>query len=89
MTVRFKHPVRQIVLQDYIDPVTDAERRVDGLTRQITEHLPGWSMAPVATAIQAMRGVALINAVTTPTGDPEWHVKSRQPGLINCRDFSY
>jgi transposase len=52
------------VLQDYIDAVTDAERRVDRLTLQITEHLPSWSMAPVATAIQAMRGVALINAVT-------------------------
>jgi transposase len=34
------------------------------LTRQITEHLPHWSMAPIAAAIQAMRGVALINAVT-------------------------
>jgi transposase len=63
-TVRFDHPAQQIVLQDYIDAVTDAERRVDRLTRQITEHLPDWSMAPVATAIQAMRGVALINAVT-------------------------
>jgi transposase len=30
----------------------------------ISEHLPGWSMAPVVTAIQAMRGVALVNAVT-------------------------
>ena len=63
-TVRFDHPAQQIVLQDYIDAVTDAERRVDRLTLQITEHLPIWSMAPVATAIQAMRGVALINAVT-------------------------
>jgi transposase len=63
-TVRFDHPAQQIVLQDYIDAVTDAERRVDRLTLQITEHLPNWSMAPVATAIQAMRGVALINAVT-------------------------
>jgi transposase len=63
-TVRFDHPAQQIVLQDYIDAVSDAERRVDRLTQQITEHLPGWSMAPVATAIQAMRGVALINAVT-------------------------
>jgi transposase len=62
--VRFDHPARQIVLQDYIDAVTDAERRVDRLTLQITEHLPSWSMAPVATAIQAMRGVALIDAVT-------------------------
>jgi transposase len=63
-TVRFDHPAQQIVLQDYIDAVTNAERRVDRLTLQITEHLPSWSMAPVATAIQAMRGVALINAVT-------------------------
>ena len=63
-TVRFDHPAQQIVLQDYIDAVTDAERRVDRLTRQITEHLPDWSMAPIAAAIQAMRGVALINAVT-------------------------
>ena len=62
--MRFDHPAQQIVLQDYIDAVTDAERRVDPLTRQITEHLPDWSMAPVAAAIQAMRGVALINAVT-------------------------
>lgn len=63
-TVRFEHPAQQIVLQDYIDAVTDAERRVDRLTRQIIEHLPEWSMAPIAAAIQAMRGVALINAVT-------------------------
>src|ERR1700729_3036933 len=49
-TVRFDHPAQQIVLQDYIDAVTNAERRVDRLTLQITEHLPSWSMAPVATA---------------------------------------
>jgi transposase len=29
-TVRFDHPAQQIVLQDYIDAVTDAERRVVG-----------------------------------------------------------
>jgi transposase len=63
-TVRFDHPAQRIVLQDYIDAVTDAERRVDRLTLQITEHLPSWPMAPVANAIEAMRGVALINAVT-------------------------
>ena len=43
------------MLQDYIDAVTDAEQRVDRLTRQITELIPDWPMAPVATAIQAMR----------------------------------
>jgi transposase len=63
-TVCFDHPAQQIVLQDYIHAVIEAEQRIDRLTRQIEELLPNWSMAPVATAIQAMRGVALINAVT-------------------------
>lgn len=86
-TVRFDHPAQQIVLQDYIDAVTDAERRVDRLTRQITEHLPDWSMAPVAAAIQAMRGVALINAVTivAEVGD---FFPVRQPPTIDGLSWS-
>lgn len=63
-TVRFDHPAQQVVLQDYIHAVTDAEARVDRLTRQIEDVLPQWSMAPVVEALQAMRGVALIVAVT-------------------------
>ncbi|WP_198024883.1 hypothetical protein [Bradyrhizobium sp. Cp5.3] len=34
-TVRFAHPASQIVLQNYIHAVTDAEVRVDRLTKQI------------------------------------------------------
>jgi transposase len=63
-TVRFDHPAQQIVFEDYIHAVTEAERRIDRLTRQIEALLPEWSMAPVVRSIQAMRGVALINAVT-------------------------
>jgi transposase len=63
-TVHFDHPAQQIVLQDYIHAVQDAEARRDRLTRQINELLPSWSMAPVALALQAMRGVALVVAVT-------------------------
>ena len=63
-TVRFDHPAQQIVLQDYFHAVHDAEARRDRLTRQINELLPSWSMAPVAIALQAMRGVALVVAVT-------------------------
>ena len=63
-TVRFEHPAQQIVLQDYIHAVEDAEARRDRLTRQIEEMLPSWSMAPVVAALQAMRGVALVVAVT-------------------------
>jgi transposase len=63
-TVRFVHPAQQIVLQDYIHAVEDAEKRIAALVEQIELLLEHWSMAPVVKAIQAMRGVAFINAVT-------------------------
>lgn len=49
--------------------MTDAEVRVDRLTKQIKELAPQWSMAPVVEAAQAMRGVAFIVAVTREVGD--------------------
>lgn len=63
-TVRFGHPAQQIVLQDYVHAIEDAEKRIGRLVEQIEQLLEHWSMAPVVKAIQAMRGVALINAVT-------------------------
>jgi transposase len=79
-TVRFAHPAQQIVLQDYIHAVQDAEARLDRLTRQIEELLPSWSMAPVVTALQAMRGVALVVAVTVvaEVGDFRRFANARQ-----------
>lgn len=63
-TIRFDYPAQQIVLQDYIHAIEDAEERVVRLTRQIEELAPRWSLAPVVRAFQAMRGVAFIVAVT-------------------------
>jgi len=75
-TVRFAHPAQQIVLQDYVHAVQDAEARLDRLTRQIEELLPSWSMAPVVTALPAMRGVAL--AVAPPSGSGQQRARSRR-----------
>jgi len=79
-TVRFAHPAQQIVLQDYIHAVQDAEARLDRLMRQIEELLPSWSMAPVVTALQAMRGVALVVAATVvaEVGDFRRFANARQ-----------
>jgi transposase len=79
-TVRFDHPAQQIVLQDYIHAVQDAEVRRDRLTQQIEELLPSWSMAPVVAALQAMRGVALVVAVTVvaEVGDFRRFANARQ-----------
>ncbi len=60
----FEEPAQQIVLEDYIQAVEDAQARRDRLTAQIEALLPDWSLAPLARALQAMRGVALITAVT-------------------------
>ncbi|WP_281799674.1 IS110 family transposase [Methylocystis echinoides] len=63
-TVRFDHAAQQLVLQDYIHAVADAEARVERLSRQIEDLAQNWSQAPVVAALQAMRGVAFIVAVT-------------------------
>jgi transposase len=79
-TVRFGHPAQQIVLQDYVHAVDDAEARLARLTQQIEELLPSWSMAPVVMALQAMRGVALVVAVTVvaEVGDFRRFANARQ-----------
>jgi transposase len=69
--LQFDHPAHQIVLQECIDAIEDAGARLIRLEGQIAELLPQWSMAPVVEAIQAMRGVSFVAAVTivAETGD--------------------
>jgi transposase len=62
-TLAFDHPAQQIAFQDYVDAVADAERRLRRVEAQISGLLPGWSLHPIVDALQAMRGIALINAV--------------------------
>jgi hypothetical protein len=57
--------------------------------RRIEELLPSWSMAPVVMALQAMRGIALVVAVTVvaEVGDFRRFAKARQLMAIStwCR----
>ena len=64
-TVKFDQPLQQLVLQEYIDAVTDARRRVEALELQMRQALPGWSLGVVAEALMALRGLSLIAAMTT------------------------
>ena len=61
---RFAHPAHQIVLQEAVEAVRLAKERVLRLEGLIEEFLPTWSLAPVVNALQALRGVSLIVAVT-------------------------
>jgi transposase len=93
-TIRFDYPAQQIVLQDYIHAVEDAQARVAGLTRQIEELTPDWSLTPLVRAFQAMRGVAFIVAVTivAEIGDFTRFANPRQLmaylGLVPCEHSS-
>lgn len=61
---RFEHPARQIAFEELVQVVGEAQARRDRLAKQMQELLPSWSLAKVVTAIQALRGVALISAIT-------------------------
>lgn len=64
-TVKFDLPLQQIVLQEYIDAVKEAQRRIAGLEEQMREAMKAWSLKEVAEALMALRGVSLITAMTT------------------------
>ena len=93
-SLKFEHPAQQIVLEDYIDAVEAAEERRAGLTRQIEAVAASWSLAPLLKAEQALRGVALLNAVTVlaEIGDPGRFDHPRQlmahVGLVPCERSS-
>jgi len=60
----FEHAAQQVVFQEGIDAIEDAEQRLHRLEQQLTLIVPGWSMAPVVAAYQAMRGASFLVAVT-------------------------
>ena len=60
----FEHTAQQVVFQEGIDAIEDAAQRLHRLEQQLTLIVPGWSMAPVVAAYQAMRGASFLVAVT-------------------------
>ncbi len=56
--------VQQIVLQEYIDAVCQAQDRVAGLVEEMGRALETWCMRPVVEALMALRGVQMITAMT-------------------------
>ena len=62
--VRMPSPVQQLVLQEYIEAVKEAQRRVAGLEEQVRQVVADWSLRPVVVGLMALRGVSVIAAVT-------------------------
>jgi transposase len=60
----FDQPAQQDVLDDYREAVEMATARVARLTRKMAERSAAWEKAPLVTALQALRGVEMVSAVT-------------------------
>ncbi|WP_415905966.1 IS110 family transposase [Neptuniibacter sp. QD72_48] len=57
------YPSQQIVLQEYIQTITERIKRLERLDNELIHHVKNWRYYPVEKAIQAMRGVRLLVAV--------------------------
>jgi len=62
--LKFNVAVQQIVFQEYVDAVKQAEARVAGLEKEMEKALEHWVLAPVVEALMALRGIKLITAMT-------------------------
>lgn len=62
--IKFEHGTQQIAFQHYIEMVDEAGVHVDRLTEQVRGFTAQWRMAPLVTALQSLRGVSFVTAVT-------------------------
>ena len=58
------HPAQQIALTEYLDAMANCQARVMRISQQIEDFYPTWRLAPVVDALQCLRGISLISAVT-------------------------
>lgn len=58
------HRAQQVTLAEMIGAVRDAEERQKRLEQYLSEAAAEWSLGPVVDALQAMRGIRFVSAVT-------------------------
>jgi transposase len=63
-TLKMEHAAQQIGFQEYLHSITEAGARIARLERAMRDALSEWTLKPLVQALQAMRGVQLIAAMT-------------------------
>ena len=67
------HAAQQIAFQEYLHAVSESGARIARLEQSLRDALAGWLLAPVVAALQALRGVQLIAAVTLVAEIQDFH----------------
>ena len=63
-TLKLPHAARQIGFQEYLHAITEATARIGRLEQALRDASSDWSLKPLVHALQALRGVQLIAAIT-------------------------
>jgi transposase len=63
-TLKMEHATQQIGFQEYLHAITEATARIARLERALRDALPEWTLKPLVQALQALRGVQLVAAMT-------------------------
>ena len=69
--LKFQHHAHRLVLEENLNAIRDAGERIARIERAMAELAPAWSLAPVAQAIQALRGYDFIASasIVSEVGD--------------------
>jgi transposase len=60
----FDHPAHEVLLREMLLAERHARERLERIEAAIMRLLPGWSLAPAVEALQALRGISVVAAVT-------------------------
>jgi transposase len=65
--LRLDHPAQKIALEEYLAMIDEGTHRLERTEQQLAEQASRWRMAPVIAALQALKGVQLLTAITLVT----------------------
>jgi transposase len=72
-TVKLPQPAQQIVFQEYVHTITAASLRIGRLEQAMHDALEDWPLQPVVEALQALRGIQALAAMTIVAEIQDFH----------------
>ena len=63
-TLKMQHSAQQIGFQEYLHAISEATARIARLEQALRDTLPDWTLRALVQALQALRGVQLVAAMT-------------------------
>lgn len=63
-TLKLPQATQQIAFQEYLHAITESGLRIGRLEQALRDQLGGWALKPLVQALQALRGVQLVAAIT-------------------------